>query len=143
MFRTPLCATKSVSNHRTRNVKLKKVNLPSQDHCTIFDTVRTPFNCSENEQVEYSICTYTTVKKSVLMVLGFKSRLLTKNQNQNLHFWIIFLNSFRNEPHTFFLPYFYTQHFTCEKMKSQGFPEPIFLYSPKPIFFIHIQTLFQ
>ena len=35
-------------------------------------------------------------------------------KNQNLHFWIFFKNSFRNELQWPFLPYFDTQHSICE-----------------------------
>ena len=38
----------------------------------------------------------------------------SKCLNQNLYFWIFSKNSFRNELHALFLPYFNTQHLICK-----------------------------
>ena len=60
-----------------------------------------------------------------------KSSKVTKCQNQNLHFWIFFINFFRNTFLAPFLPYFDTQHFICDKKILHRVPR-----GPKNIFFL-------
>ena len=70
-----------------------------------------PFDSSENWCVKYCICTYATVKCSVLRMLGLKKAsiidLFQKCKDQNFNF-LIFSKKFHS-------PYFNTQHFICEK----------------------------
>ena len=87
-----------------------------------------PFDSSKNWWVEYSICTYATIKFfwnffSVLKVLGLKNAskfdLLQKCQNQNLQFWIFSKKSFRNELLSPFLhPYTSCEKFSVIRLKE-------------------------
>ena len=56
------------------------------------------------------------VCKKIFFIKAKKKFLCPKFKDQNLHFWIFSKNSFRNEVHTPFLPYFDTQHLMCKNL---------------------------